>query len=224
MNWVDGIIITILIISTVRGYSEGFILSLMKIAGLVTSIVVARLYFADLADYLKNNTNLYHKIYAIVSKGLQAKSPSFWDTGTGNTKFMDMLENLALYINSTEGGIAVTSGIAERVSDIIMCLLSIALLFVAVRIIFFVVTALLNSVTGLPVLRQFNKLAGLIVGALKGILMLMIIFALVIPIITILPIKWLRLMIGIQDSAVAMFFCRNNFIMSWMMEIISRMV
>ncbi len=221
MNWVDGIIITIFIVSTVRGYSEGFVVSLMKAAGLITSVVVARLYFATLANYLRDNTTLYQKIYAAVLKGLGTDIPAFQGPGTEGTKLPGILENLVLYINKGGSDFPVVPNVAEAVSGAILSLLSIIFLFIAVRIIFFAGTALLNSVTALPVLRQFNKLAGLAIGGLKGIIILMVLFAVIVPVITIFPMKLLTT--GIQNSSIAVFFYRNNFIMSWMMEIISKM-
>ncbi|MGI6702606.1 MAG: CvpA family protein [Clostridia bacterium] len=223
MNWVDGVIIAVLIVSTVRGYSEGFVLSFMNIAGLITAIIASRLYFADLASYLKDNTVLYQNTYLAVLRGLDGNSFLLRDTGSGGWELPGELGNLLPYINAVPAvGDSVRAGIAQMLSGIIISLLSIILIFLAVRITFALTIAFLNSAAALPVLRQFNKLGGIAVGFLKGVLGLMLTFALIIPVTAVFPVQWL--LKGIQGSAGAVFFYRYNFIVPWAMEIISRII
>ncbi|MDD2572918.1 MAG: CvpA family protein [Bacillota bacterium] len=223
MNWVDGVIIAILIVSTVRGYSEGFVLSLMNIVGLVTAIIAARLYFVDLAGYLRDSTVLYERIYIAVLKGLEGSSPMLRDTGSGGWELPVELGELFPFINAAPvTGDAVMAGIAQAISGIIISLLSIILIFLAVRLAFILIIAFLNSITALPVLKQFNKLGGIMVGFLKGVLGLMLTFALIIPVTAVFPAQWL--LKGIEGSATAVLFYRYNFIVPWAMEIVSRII
>lgn len=221
MNWVDGFILVVLITSTVKGYSQGFVTSLMNVAGFVVSIVVARLYFKDLANYLTDNTALYRGIYLALSKGLERRAPLLRDGGSVGLGLPGLPQNLIPY-SMPAGGDLVTAGVARTMSGIIISLVSIILIFLAVRLCFIMGIALLNSVAGLPVLRQFNKLGGIMIGFLKGTLGLMLAFVLVIPLMAVFPMQWL--LKGIQSSAIASYFYGNNLIVPWATEILSKMM
>ena len=52
MNWLDWVIIVILILSALNGLRRGLILTLAKTAGLLVGLLVAFLYYAPLAEYV----------------------------------------------------------------------------------------------------------------------------------------------------------------------------
>jgi uncharacterized membrane protein required for colicin V production len=221
MNWVDAVIIVILIASTVKGYSQGFVLSLMNIAGFIAAIAAARLYFGSLARYIMEETVIYQKIYLAVVKGLEGANPVFGGGDRGGQEMPGFLESLILPGGTVPvGGNPALSGIAQTISSVIVSILSIILIFVAVRLVFAAVVSMLNSLVKLPVLRQFNRLGGIVTGFLKGALGLMLAFALLIPLMAVFSVEWL--VRGIEGSAYAIYFYRYNLIIPWAMEFVSR--
>jgi len=223
MNWVDGIIIAVLIISTLRGYIDGFVVALMNVAALITSIIAARLYFADLARYLVENTALYEKVYQAVLEALKNSSPVLRGPGPEEQGLPEVFHSLIpnmLPVPAAQD--YALSGIAQAVSGIIINLFSIVLIFIAVRIAFVIITMTLNSLVKLPVLKQFNKLGGVVAGFAKGIVGLMLAFALVIPVTAVFPAE--GLLRGIEGSAAAVYFFRYNLIVPWALEVLSRIL
>ncbi|HQA48478.1 MAG TPA: CvpA family protein [Bacillota bacterium] len=83
MNWVDGIILAVLIVSTIKGYLQGFVTTLINTVAFFAAIIAARLYYADLARYIKENTAFYNKIYTMVLDSLQAKVPCLGERSPG---------------------------------------------------------------------------------------------------------------------------------------------
>jgi uncharacterized membrane protein required for colicin V production len=221
MNWVDGVIIVVLIVSTAKGYSQGFVLSLMNIAGFVAAAAAAWMYFGSLAQYLTDNTALYEKVYLAVAKSLERAGPIIGGGDYNGQELPGALRNLILYGGSVPvGGNPPAEAIVQSVSSIIISVISILLIFLAVRLVFMIAVTLLNSLVELPVLKQFNRLGGIAVGFAKGVLGLMLTFALIIPVIAVFPAKWL--VGGIEGSVAAVYFYRNNLIIPWILEFVSR--
>ena len=52
MNWLDVVIIVVLVISTLGGFKNGIIKSVLSLAGLIVGIVVAGRYYASFSQYL----------------------------------------------------------------------------------------------------------------------------------------------------------------------------
>lgn len=223
MNWVDGIILAVLLVSTMKGYLQGFVTTLINTIAFFAAIIAARLYYADLARYIKDHTAFYNKIHTMVLDGLQGESSLFGGAISGGRDLPEVFENLMPPSGALPAvqGYAL-AGVAQAVSGIIINLLSIILIFIAVRIAFAIIAVLLNSLVKLPVLKQFNKLGGIAAGFLKGVVGLMLAFALVIPVIAIFPAE--GLLRGIEGSAAAVYFYRYNFVVPWALDVLSKII
>lgn len=221
MNWVDIIIMTIIIASIIKGYSDGFMLSVFSIIGFIVAIVAAKLYFRGLSHYLATSTPLYNKLYLTVLKSIKSTDSIFQEESLNGLHLPKAFENIELYTEAIQvnpGPIA--ENIAGTLSTIIINILSILAIYFAVRIIFAVLISILNALVELPILKQFNKIGGIAVGILKGILGAMILFALTIPLTTIFPMEWLAR--AIDRSVIAGYFYRYNFIIPWALELVSK--
>lgn len=197
MNWLDVVTLTIIAVASIRGYLEGFVASLLNVAGIVAGIIAARLYFMEVAQFLMDNTRIYNKI-------LQMLSRSVGDTTT-------FLENYGLREVFGTGG-----NVASTVTLGIIYIISIFIVYFAVRFAFALLVGLLNSLMELPVLRQFNKLGGVVVGFVKGVLGVIVMFAFVVPLIQLFSVKWVEQ--ALSQSVVARYFYKYNFIMSWVVK------
>jgi len=206
MNWVDVVIIVFLVVAAIKGYVDGFVLSLLNIAGLVISIIAAKLYFKELAQYLISSTQLYNKIYGFISKGLE------------NNNMIGNYYNNVIEAGS-QAGILNAAG---TVSTIIIYIISILIIFFSVRLVFSIILHYLNTLVELPVLKQFNKMGGIVIGLAKGILGIMILFAFSVPLIQIFSIEWLPR--ALEQSSIAVYFYQYNFIISWATKMISNVL
>lgn len=221
MNWMDGFIIVILVVSTIKGYSRGLVMSLVSSVGFVAAIIAARLYFGRLAQYMIENTFVYQNIYIAVTKGLGGGNPVFDGNGYAETGMPEFLKGLMPSGGGVPvGGSPAASNIAQAVSGMIISLISIALIFIVVRLIFAAVAMLLDPLVKLPVIRQFNRLGGIVVGFLKGSLGLMLVFALLIPIMAVFPAEWL--VKGVEESTCAGYFYSYNLIIPWVLDFVWR--
>jgi uncharacterized membrane protein required for colicin V production len=222
MNWVDVIIIAILAATIIRGYSDGFVLSVLGVTGILAAIVAARMYFRRLSEYLISNTLLYNKLYNVLLQSMERRgTPS---RGLAPTiEVPEVLQGFDIFSSAMEAGTeAVAAGIATAVSTIIVYLLSILAIYIGVRFVFTVVISLLNSLFELPVLKQFNKLGGIVAGFVKGVLGLMILATVMVPITAILSRGWLTE--AIDQSVLAGYLFRYNLVLPWALDMIAKVL
>ena len=145
------------------GYKSGLMRSLIKIASYIISIIVAFLVFPVVSDFLMS-TKLYSWIEQKVSEsGLPAIEPSGF---------------FAKYLS--EGAESINNGISSAVAQLLINIAAFILVLVISRILMLVICKVLDVFTHLPVINQFNRLGGAVLGGVLGIVALYIVFAAVV--------------------------------------------
>lgn len=110
----------------------------------------------------------------------------------------------------------INNEILKNFAGRIINVLSIIILFIVLKIVFGFAISILNKVTNLPILNAVNRLGGLILGAVNGILVVYIISLLInwLPLASIAPIR-VELNSSIAGAAV------NSFVPEVTSEVIS---
>jgi uncharacterized membrane protein required for colicin V production len=198
MNWIDIAIVVLLCIGTISGAARGFVASITSVACMIVSIMVAKTYYKALALFLILNTPLKETLtkFMIEKKVLNGLN-AFLPGGTMT----------AFYSNNFEKDINTFLSIA------LINLISIIAIYMAVRFLLFIVEGYVKGAAELPVLNEINRLGGGAIGLLKTVLILLLIFAAVVPISNALP--WQGLREALQSSALAKYLYSYNFILGW---------
>lgn len=207
MNWIDIIIIIILIVNALKGLTRGFILSIFNLLGFILSAYIAKLYYLDLSKYIIDHTSIFEKIRDFVLKRLDlfiiAKAP-------------DVIKNRIfsgqdMYSNTGQMSILDQSILADKLANVILNLISIVIIFFAARIIIMAIGGLIQYIAELPVLKQLNRLGGFVFGVLKGLLWIYFIFLLATPIILLSPDGFIAK--STFNSTLGVYFYNNNIIL-----------
>lgn len=228
MNWVDISVIIILAISSITGFYQGFVLSVFNLAGVILSYIIARLYYPLIAQFILNNQNLYEKIRGFVDRGIY----SIFEDKLNTFEPSPMLEGLRLpkplidniskspQLNTyvSEFSDAMLNTMSEALTRIFIDVISLIIAFIIVRIGMIVILRFLNIFTELPLIKQFNKLLGFSFGFIKGLLIILIIFAILTPIISISPEGFLSK--GVFESNIGYYLYHNNILLKYLKDII----
>ncbi|MDF2519750.1 MAG: Colicin production protein, partial [Clostridia bacterium] len=106
----------------------------------------------------------------------------------------------------------------------IVNLISIIAIYFIARFVLAIVEGYVKSAAKLPVLNEVNRLGGGAIGLIKTVLILLLIFAAIIPVSNALP--WQGFRDALQSSVLAGYFYSYNFILGWIwntaLEIIKR--
>lgn len=198
MNWIDIVIVVVLCIGAFSGAARGFVASVTSVACMIVSIIVAKLYYKTAAMFLLINTPLKDMLVKFMEEkkvfnGLNGFMPG----GSMTTFYSDYF----------------AKDIHTLLSIAIINLISIIGIYIIVRSLLYIVEGYVKGAAELPVLNEINRLGGGAIGLLKTVLILLLIFAAIVPISNILP--WQGVKDALQASALAKYFYSYNFILGW---------
>lgn len=201
MNWLDSMIIIVLVFGAINGLRKGFITSITKLFGFIISIFIAKTYYLLMTTFIIENTDIEDKIMEFVFK-----------EGT-MSNFLDIpLSTLKILSNGGE----LTNNINSFIAVSILNAISLLAIFVGCRIIFAFIEIFLNSLFKLPGLNDVNRMGGLFIGLTISGLGLLIFFAIIIPLGNIG--SWEFMSNSIQTSTLSKYFYSYNFILNWILD------
>lgn len=194
MNWTDIAVVVILLFFAIDGLLKGFILSIIRAAGFFISIYAAKILAPVFSGYICADSNIYMGVNEYLGDKIISNSSIvtvFSVFGLDKSKLNSELTSLFITI---------------AVYLIIFLIFKLGLSLLA---------GLLNVTAKLPVIKQFNKVGGFIFGALKGLLILYIVFAVLVLLTPVLPPDN-GLIPSINNSLLACNFYNSNFIIQWL--------
>ncbi len=141
------------------GYRAGFTRSLIKIASYLISLVLSFSLYPVVSGALMK-TPIYEKLVEIIGDNIKPQGDA-----------LGIIEN---YIDS---GI---NSVSTSFASLLVNIIAFIIILIASKIIIRLVGNLLGIFTKLPVVKQFNRLGGGVLGGLVGILVLYIVCAVVV--------------------------------------------
>lgn len=196
MNWFDYVILIVLLIGALDGMFKGFIVSFFNIAGIFISLFFAKYFTSYLADFVINNTSIYDSLNKIFIKRMTTLNPV-------------TMSIIKLIKNKDTSGSLTTAFIN------IACFLCI----------FFMLTILINILKDsvkLKVyktsLRHIDRAGGFLIGLFKSFIFIFLFFAILTPVIGIIPEKN-EFITALGTSKFAKYFFLYNFIIPWIQKL-----
>lgn len=181
MNWLVILVLLFLAAYIIRGYHNGFIKTVFSICAVFIAIVVASLGNNVLSGILQDNKTIYETINNKVTETMQidteaktaSEQQSYIDSLPVPQKIKDALgENNNNKIYELMDANKFEDYISGYLTGVILKAISFVLLFVVTLILVRVLASALDIVSKLPVLNSINKLGGVAVGLLHGLVVL----------------------------------------------------
>lgn len=210
---IDLIIIAIVAISILFGYKKGLAKCIIKVVAFFVAVIVAAMFYKPVSNLIIEKTQIDESIKSsivnIIKDDVEEEGKVKEDTNLPETIVDSINKSVEKAVKETKqnavevaaDGIAITT---IRVGTAI-------LLFVVVRILLMVVSALSSIITDLPIIKQFDKAGGIAYGLLKSIVIIFIIFA-VISLISPL-IEGTGIIVAINKSFVGSILYNNNILL-----------
>ncbi|MGI6733543.1 MAG: CvpA family protein [Anaerovoracaceae bacterium] len=175
--WMDIAIGLIFVISTAAGFRQGFVHTLLHTAGWILAIVLSFAWYSQAESFLRAKTNFYDSIYNKISGQIVAEGPS-----AANSLTADMPLILQEFIDSIKNSVA--GAIASGVADFVFKILCFLLVMIIIRIVFLFLTSLFSKKHNDGLIGFLDGVLGLAAGAVKGLLLIFILLALLVPVIS----------------------------------------
>ena len=218
MAWSDILVITVVLIFTLIGLKTGFVLTLYRFVSMILSFWVALQLYPILSKLLIGTPAfgwLKNAIIGPVSEKLAVLKTCTLQKGIeqlGLPQFMgDWIKENNPGIEGAKIVKDISDMIASTMAQIVLKIVAIFIVFIAAFLILLILKGLLKFIVKLPIIKQIDKLAGFLIGAVTGMLIAYLICAAIV-------IFGNSLSTGIQkdidNSYVAKYFVKNNYIVN----------
>lgn len=229
MNIVDYIILGIIGLNIIYGLYRGFIQSLLSLGGSILAVFASFLYFPKVVDFIAQQTDIISSLSYFTGaetllKNVPAAGQSVQSINSAGimaaldqlqlAKPLDIILAQNIRQQSFRSATQLTLGdyVAQTVISVSIHIIAfIACYFLAFSLISIVLN-LLKGIFRFPALRHADALAGGLLGALRGVIFVLIIFTLSPLLQTIVPIEEFRLLLN--QSQFAPYFQNGNFIIN----------
>ena len=203
---VDLVILGIFILCLIMGYVRGLTGSLIKIVSFVLSLVIAFVLFIPISNLIIDNTKIDENIEQSIREMIIGNTEEEQKMPEAITDYItEQVENA-----SDSAKEAIADSTARDVSLTIVKAGTWIVLFIIARILLILLRFITSLIAKLPVIKQFDKLGGIIYGILEG---LIIIYVLLAIISFISPMMNGTLANAIEQSYVGSLLYNNNLLL-----------
>ena len=180
---VDLVIIAIIALNILLGYKRGLTGCLIKILSFFIALIISLVLFNPFSNILINNTQVDENIQASIVEVFETEE----DTEEKEVS-SPILENITeeLEKSTEEKKNEIVNNSAKKLSINIVKILSFILLFIGTKILLIFVKSLTNLITKLPLIKQCDKIGGILFGVIYGFVIVFIALALITFISTII--------------------------------------
>ena len=173
---VDLVIVALIALCIILGYVRGLTGSLIKILSFVLSIVIAFILFVPISNLIIDNTQIDEKIETSIRQTILKQ-----DTEEENNMPTTVTEyiNAQIEEGSNQAKEAIVDTTARDVSVITVKAGTWILLFIIARLALICLKFITGLIAKLPVIKQFDKIGGIIYGALEGLVITYVALAII---------------------------------------------
>ena len=211
---IDLIVIGIIFLSTFLGYRKGLIGVAFKIASFIIAIIITLILFKPISNYIINNTEFAQTIENTI---VQKLSTAEIENGQIKQENSNLPEVIVNYINVglqdtvNEAKDSIVKMVARNLAETIIDIIVIIGLFIITRLLLLFAKAILEAISEIPIIKQFNKAGGILYGILRGLLLIYLTLAIISLILPMLD-KTAILNI-INNSIITKILYNNNIIL-----------
>jgi uncharacterized membrane protein required for colicin V production len=186
-NSLDIFVTVSFLIILLISWHKGLLLTLYSLFSFVIAIFVSNKLYGIVGAFIRGNDVLYSRITGFVSENvnigpsLEAAAKSSQNNIIENLGLPEILTNLLIENNNPEiyklfSFNAVEDYIVGMLSGVIVNIISAVSVFIIVSLLLSVISRALGIISNLPVIKTFNKIGGVLLGALLATLFIWLSF------------------------------------------------
>lgn len=204
----DLILIAIVMVFVIIGYVKGLTGSLIKLASFIVAVVLALILYKPLSNVVMQRTQIDEKIETAIIQNFSK---------TENQNEENMPTTLVESINNkieketTDARNEIVEKTAKSTTLTIMRVGTAIAIYLAARLVLFIVSVLAKGITQLPLLKEVDKAGGIAYGLVQGIVMVYVLLG----IISLISVVWPNnpAVEAISQSYIGLILYNNNIIL-----------
>ena len=226
MNWIDFVVIGVIVGYAFIGYAKGLVYSVFKVASFFVAAFISMQLYPAVSKLLISTFHLDQTIRLVISDNVSKILTSEQiQSGVGAEGAKSLLgswqlpppmqemvvKNLSVEAGKVAGNIV--DGLSQSFSVVAVNIISMIIIFMVVSFLLIFVRGLLEGAANLPFVRQINRLGGTIFGMLEGVIIVYIACAVLTLFASSQELKYI--FESINTSSIAKGFYTHNFILMW---------
>ena len=199
INYIDLILIAIVILFVVIGCKKGFAMSILGFSSTIISLIVSVLLYNPLTEFLKKTvifTWTEQSVYnQLCPSGVKTMPDDTLSNVIKDTQLPDFLKDSLVKnsenINVKQSVEGIYQSISNYVAGILICIFSILLLFIVTKILLYILKKVMKHVTKIPVIHSVDKIGGFLIGLVQGVIIAYLVLMAVTVIASFNDIPWI---------------------------------
>ena len=216
-NIADLIVVLIVLITAFIGYKRGFVKTAFGMVSFLVAIILSFSLYKPVANILSEKTGMDEWIHEVIEGKVENNNEDESDGKTIKEEersieeaIVNLPENIKEQFGLEEIKEQTKATIAEKVTLISLNLISFIGIYVISRIVLIVVCFILDKLMLIPVLKQINEIAGLVLGVLQGLVRTYLVLAVITFLTSIFSMD--MIVAFINNSLITKILYENNFI------------
>jgi len=221
MNWLVLVVFIVFFLCIAAGIKRGIIKTIYSIGVVAAGLLLSAMLNPIVSNFLHNNNSIYQTVYQAVEENIAIEGKI--KTLQQETNIIEMLplpETMKKKIKENNNKEIYQAMDVENfkqyiyayITNMILNTISYLILFIVISVMLFMLARMLDLISKLPVIKQLNKLAGGVAGALQGLLIFWI-FTAILTIWANTP--WAQNLYGmINESSLLSFLYTHNLLIT----------
>ena len=210
---IDVCIIILLILSIFLGYKKGLIGLAFKIASFFIAIIISLILYYPISNFIIQNTEIDNKIEEIIinqvlndNEEKEQEQEQEQEPEQNENLIVQQIEH---YTNEvTENSVKI---VAKNMAKTIINFSVIILIYIITRIVLLIFGSISDKIAEIPIIKQCNKLGGIVYGSIRGFLIIYLLFAIFVLISSFVDIS--QIINTINQSTIGRIIYENNLIL-----------
>lgn len=175
---VDLVILVVLFLCIYAGYKRGLAKCLINVLAFIIAVVVAAMLFKPASAIVRSNTEIDENIKTSIVNVFEEEEKEKKEDNEKESPIMEYLTEKAKDATE-EKKKEIVENAANDISIKIVDVLSFIGIFIIVRFLLVFVKALADLITKLPLIKQCDKIGGVVYGVLQALVIIFIALALI---------------------------------------------
>ena len=207
----DVIIVAILAINVYLCYKKGLVNLAVGLVAFIAAIILAIILYRPVSNLVIENTQFDENIENVIIENFSAQTP---DGEQVEVQYVSVWSYLEKYIGEAVGETQneLVADTAATLAVKVINLGVIIVIYLVVRVALFALTFIADAITSLPILKQLDDVGGILYGAIKALIIVYVVLAIVFFVVGLTANTTIST--AIDSSYVTKFFYNNNILLN----------
>ena len=179
MNWLTIVVVVLFITNVFTSHKRGFIKTLFDTATIVIAVLLTTVCAPFIAEQISSNKDIYDAVSKQVD--MFVKENKYVSDDEEQEQFIDEMvlpggikeylkKNNTVKVYEEQGLESFNEYIVYGLTSIVISILSYIVIFVVIRLGLLIFTSVVDLISKLPIIEEFDGMGGVLIGAVKGLI------------------------------------------------------